>query len=441
MSATCKSPQLNSLLRKRRGSVDLETRLQSRLKKKMNSDRILTTPPSWSYKQRSRKDLNTPLSTRNHNWRDNPNIDNRIRSFFSTQPFGIQSDDKKWVTLLNQDAVGGGEKLIPSTNFSCTAWRITSLHGKTTFPVSIIRPKPKQSDPKQSLPCVIYIHGGGMSHYSSFYKNFQTLGRLIASHGVVVVMPDFRNSSTPSMKGENVGPFPCGLNDCEATVQYCYKRALYLGIDRTRIVVAGESGGGNLGTSTVLRLLRKQQTLQKEHVCATVAGLYILCPYLKGKFGGESLLPVYKQTSTTTNAGIFLDYDENTTTPMLGGYGYQTTALNQKLHDERIDEAWPGYLTEATLSEYRRVWPKTRVVVNEFDPLRDDGIDFANKLAAVNVLNGVECEVLKGTTHGIGSYLHLCPEISVRQGRLLAEFAITAGGRSSSSSSSSTCTL
>ena len=50
-------------------------------------------------------------------------------------------------------------------------------------------------------------------------------------------------------------------------------------------------------------------------------------------------------------------------------------------------------------------------------------MELAEKLSRVNVENGVECKVLEGTTHGIGSYLHLCPDISVRQGALLAEFA------------------
>ena len=73
-----------------------------------------------------------------------------------------------------------------------------------------------------------YCHGGGMSHYSCFYSNFQTLGRLLAHAGALVLMPDFRNSETPSLAGEATGPFPAGLLDCAAAARWAQANLVVL---------------------------------------------------------------------------------------------------------------------------------------------------------------------------------------------------------------------
>ena len=50
-----------------------------------------------------------------------------------------------------------------------------------------------------------------------------------------------------------VAPFPAGLNDCVSGLKWVAAHADELGIDPTRIVVAGESGGGNLTLATGLQ--------------------------------------------------------------------------------------------------------------------------------------------------------------------------------------------
>ena len=58
-------------------------------------------------------------------------------------------------------------------------------------------------------------------------------------------MVDFRNCVTPSSAPE-VEPYPAGLNDCVSGLRWVSANAEALGIDAGRIIVAGESGGGNL---------------------------------------------------------------------------------------------------------------------------------------------------------------------------------------------------
>ena len=68
-------------------------------------------------------------------------------------------------------------------------------------------------------------------------------------------MVDFRNALTPSSVDE-VAPFPAGLNDCVSGLHWLVANASDLGIDAARIVIAGESGGGNLTLATGLELAR-----------------------------------------------------------------------------------------------------------------------------------------------------------------------------------------
>ena len=112
----------------------------------------------------------------------------------------------------------------------------------TGINLQIIRPQTAET-----LPCVYYIHGGGMMTLSCFDGPWRAWGRIIASFGVCVVMVDFRNCLAPSSVPE-VAPFPAGLNDCISGLKWTHANAAALNIDPKRIVVAGESGGGNLAS-------------------------------------------------------------------------------------------------------------------------------------------------------------------------------------------------
>lgn len=56
--------------------------------------------------------------------------------------------------------------------------------------------------------------------------------------------------------------------------------AVELGIDPGRVIVAGESGGGNLTLATGMRLVRDGEM-------GLVRGLYALCPYIAGRWPQE----------------------------------------------------------------------------------------------------------------------------------------------------------
>ena len=65
------------------------------------------------------------------------------------------------------------------------------------------------------VPCVYYIHGGGMAQMSCYDPNYKAWGRIIAhGNGVAVTMVDFRNRSVVASSAPEVEPYPAGLNDC-----------------------------------------------------------------------------------------------------------------------------------------------------------------------------------------------------------------------------------
>eukprot|EP00931_Biecheleriopsis_adriatica_P040083 TRINITY_DN22929_c0_g1_i2.p1 TRINITY_DN22929_c0_g1~~TRINITY_DN22929_c0_g1_i2.p1 ORF type:complete len:144 (-),score=17.07 TRINITY_DN22929_c0_g1_i2:213-644(-) len=139
--------------------------------------------------------------------------------------------------------------------------------------------------------------------------------------------------------------------------------------------------------------------------------MYVLCPMLCG------LMPNPEFTSTYDNAGIWLDYPEHAGPKRITKNAI-TTEEGERLHDTKNCLAWPGY---ATVEDLADVVPRCVVVVNEFDPFRDEGIELYRKCLEAGV--EAQCVTLHGTIHGIGSYLlNVCPEISREQARAMAAF-------------------
>ena len=81
-------------------------------------------------------------------------------------------------------------------------------------------------------------------------------------------MVDFRNARVPSSAPE-VAPFPAGLNDCVSGFNYIKANAEQLNIDPERIVISGESGGGNLTLATGMKLSQDGRSNE-------IKGLYAL---------------------------------------------------------------------------------------------------------------------------------------------------------------------
>lgn len=279
------------------------------------------------------------------------------------------------------------EAIAPSKGLAVSTREFTSDPDGNTIKMQLI-----QHESSAPLPCVYYIHGGGMQALSCFNGNYRAFGKIIAAQGVNVAMVDFRNSISPS-SAEEVAPYPAGLNDCVSGLKWIHANAADLNIDSSRIIAGGESGGGNLTLALGLRL-------KQDGDLDLLKGLYALCPYIAGSW------PQDRYPSSVENNGILLDLHNNTGAM---SYGIEEFEKSNPL-------AWPGFAK----GEDVRGLPPTVISVNECDPLRDEGIEFYRLL----LREGVEarCRQVMGTMHGTEAFPIACPEISRDTAQDMAAF-------------------
>ncbi|HEY8120589.1 MAG TPA: alpha/beta hydrolase [Myxococcota bacterium] len=337
-------------------------------------------------------------------WLDDPRIDPRIKALLGALDMPPQPDATDRAQLLaeantpaaKQLAAGmqamleaaDNELIAPSRGLRIHSEKLVSQPDGNTIAMQFIRP-----DDAETRACVYYIHGGGMQSMSCYYGNYRAWGKIIAAQGVAVAMVDFRNALTPSSVPE-VAPFPAGLDDCVSGLKWLVANAARLGVDPKRIVIAGESGGGNLTLATGLKLKRDGDA-------GLIKGLYALCPYIAGVW------PLPQNPSSTANNGILLDLHNNR-----GAVAYGIEQL-----EKRNPLAWPGFASDDDVKGL----PPVVISVNECDPLRDEGVGFYRLLLA----NGVaaRCRQVMGTIHGTEVFPMCCPDISRDTARDLAAFA------------------
>ena len=337
---------------------------------------------------------------------NDPRLDPRVKAILSmlvnTPETDVASRDELLEAVNEPEAVAmrealegaldlvDDETIAPSAGLDIRTVEIESHPDGNTIKLQVIRP-----EGDEQLPCVYYIHGGGMATLSCYLGMYRSWGRMIAHRGVCVVMVEFRNSTTPSAVPE-VAPFPAGLNDCISGLRWVTEHAAELHVDPDRVIVAGESGGGNLTLATGMKLLR-------DGSIGMIRGLYALCPYIAGRYPHEDF------PSTVENNGILLELHNNRG---LMGYGIEH-------FDDKNPLAWPSFATEDDV----RGLPPTVISVNECDPLRDEGIAFYRLLLAAGV--PARGKMMLGTMHGQEIVSIACPDVSADTALAIADFART----------------
>jgi len=223
----------------------------------------------------------------------------------------------------------------------------------------------KPADVSEEIPAILHLHGGGMAIMKADDSNYIYWRHKLASTGLVVVGVEFRN--TAGVLGNH--PFPAGLNDCISGLKWVYENKKELGI--SKIIVSGESGGGNLSIATALKA-------KQDGIVNYIDGVYAQCPYISNLYGKENK----ELKSLIENDTYFLRGD------MLG--------LMASLYDG-IDSknpiAWPYHADNNMLEGL----PPHAITVNELDPLRDEGLAYSDKLKKAGI--SVSAKIIKGTVH------------------------------------------
>lgn len=339
---------------------------------------------------------------------NDPRLDPRLKAVLTMMPAANESDvpsrEEQLAQANSPQALAATEQLetifnmadnemvAPSAGLAISEHEFTSQPDGNTIKVRFVRP-----EGNETVPCIYYIHGGGMMVFSCFYGNYRAWSKIIAANGVAVAMVDFRNCLSPSSAPE-VAPFPAGLNDCVSGVHWLSQNAETLGIDKDRIVIAGESGGGNLTIATGLKL-------KQDGDIGLISGLYPLCPYIAGEWPRDDL------PSSIENNGILIALHSNR--------GRMAYGIEE--YENKNPLAWPLFATEDDV----RGLPATMISVNECDPLRDEGVAFYRLLIKAGV--DARCREVRGTCHAAELLMTAVPDIAGDTAADLARFAKLSG--------------
>ena len=217
------------------------------------------------------------------------------------------------------------------------------------------------------MPGVLHLHGGGMVLLEAAGPGYVRWRSELAATGMVVIGVEFRNGG--GKHGPH--PFPAGLDDCTSALQWVHDNRERLGI--SKLVVSGESGGGNLTLATTLKAKRDGRIHQ-------IDGVYAMCPYISGVYAD----PLPELASLFENDGYFLACDN------MGALAKVYDPSGEHATDPL---AWPYFATSADLAGL----PPHVVSVNQLDPLRDEGLAYYRKLLDAGV--SAVSRTVNGTCH------------------------------------------
>jgi acetyl esterase len=212
------------------------------------------------------------------------------------------------------------------------------------------------------LPAILYIHGGGFV-LGGLDTEDDRCAYYARDAQCAVVSIDYR------LAPEH--PFPAAFHDCVDALWWMHDEAISLGIDNQRLSVGGNSAGGAIAASVAL-------ASRTDEAPSLVHQLLVN--------------PVLDCRSQTASMHRF------TTTP---GWNRAQNLLMWELY--LADAAVPAdYRAAAALADDVADAPPASIWIAEYDPLRDEGYAYAQRLMAASVPVGIM--QYPGTIHGFDGY-------------------------------------
>lgn len=227
--------------------------------------------------------------------------------------------------------------------------------------------RPAGMDPHSSLPAIVFAHGGGWCLGSlELYDN--PCRALANATGCAVFSVDYRLA--PEHK------FPVPLEDFYRALCWVAQHAGTLGIDADKLIVAGDSAGGNLAAAAAL--------LARDRDGPVLAHQLLLYPALDHAFDTDSYRAFADGYSLTREAMRFC-------------------WSSYLASDDAGASAHASPLRAASLARL----PPATVLVCEYDPLHDEGVAYARRLREQAV--PADCVTLPGMIHACMHMAGLAP--------------------------------
>lgn len=190
-------------------------------------------------------------------------------------------------------------------------------------------------------PFLVFIHGGGwVVGTVEIYD--APVRRLAAESGWTILSVDYRLAPED--------PFPAGLDDCCTATRWAYEHLADLGGDGSLFVVAGDSSGGNLAGATAQRMRDD------------------------GFTGIDHQLLIYPVVTR--------DFDTDSYKSFGDGFALTKRTMRSFWNQYVVAET-PRY-ADLLVAPLEGLPPAT-IVTTSLDPLRSEGEDYAERLAAAGV--------------------------------------------------------
>lgn len=228
--------------------------------------------------------------------------------------------------------------------------------------------------PGETLPLLFFMHGGGWVFGT--IETHDPLCRALASAAEIAVL-SVEYPLSPEHR------YPVALDTMRAALTAVADRADALGIDPSRIAVGGDSAGGNLSAALCLSA--------RDEGGPAIAHQLLLYPVIDNDFSRAS-------------------YTENAAGYLLSG-AMMRWFWAQYLGDAN---AAPEPLAAPIRAGSLAGLPSATVITAEFDPLRDEGNAYAERLKAAGV--AVRHSQVPGVIHGFASMLGMLPQADIAVG-------------------------
>lgn len=212
---------------------------------------------------------------------------------------------------------------------------VRNLQGDGGIPLRLYRPGPGR------LPLLVYFHGGGWT-IGDLDTHDVVCRTLAVQSGIAVLSVDYR-----------LGPehrFPAAVDDSIAAVRYARREAAALGIDADRVAVGGDSAGGNLAAVVSIAARDAGEPLAFQLLIYPGTDMRAVAPSHQGN-----------------------------------GQGYLLTAdsiayyRNHYIADPAL---WTDWRASPLLAKDLSRLPPALILTAGFDPLRDEGLLYADALSA-----------------------------------------------------------